>query len=651
MAEDKKDGAPAQQGPTERGAEPSNIIMQKITVGNFLLETINGVAVVIKNNEGKVIVGPFITTDPGLPTEIATEIETKYGQDVAHDLAMAFAKLSVSPFPAETNEAAAVLAKLLLENYYFITIGEQNPLIYRYDENAGIYRPDGRSFIEHKIESMFLDKKRVTTHLVNEVLGHIERATRKPADIFDNSIPDDDPIIVVSNGILHLNTRKLEPFSPNRYLLTKLPVKYDPNADCPRFKQFINEILDPDDVAGVQEELGAILRQKYLTKKFSIYVGETDTGKTTLISVITAFLGKENVSSLSLQDLASKDRFQLAVLRGKLANIRDDMPKDVIHSIGRIKELTGGFQVKVEEKFRDPYNLINKAYFIFTVNNLPPIDDAEADTAFFNRVVIRIFSRKYGGHDKPDRELVNKLTTPEELSGILNWALEGYDRLRANGWNFTHTESTEKIAEFYKRESDPVWAFVEDEVEEASEGVVVKEELYQRFRDYCIRMRIPLISKDAFYKTLPQKVTVTSGYRAVDASGHKKHVFIGIKLKTEATGSNGTLDGSEQAEQPEQGSNNFLSTGEPGADLSQHKGSVQNPAPPAPPAPNGQAPDTYRASESPDPAERQLGDSFMVKRITTDGREIRLYVYAKKPDLIFTSLEDALKFAAEGPEK
>jgi len=421
------------------------------------------------------------------------------------------------------NGAWNVASQLLNQNT-FVTVAEgRSTEIYRYDQELGIYVLDGESFIKSKIQGT-VPKEDVSTHLVNEVTAHVERSTIKPRSIFQ----EHNPHLVLQNCLLNLNDLRKEDFRPEYYALNRMPVAYDAAKDCPTFKTFIDEILSPEDVQGIQEELGAILFKKYLTKKLSIYIGGTDTGKTTLISVFIALLGLENVSSISIQELASKNPFFLAQLFGKMANIRDDVSKDIVSSVGKLKELTGGFQVNAQKKFRDPFNFVNEAYLIWTCNYLPPVD--EDDDAFYNRVMIRHFDKKFGGKDKPDRELIKKLTTADELSGILNWALEGLKRLRDNGWNFTNTASSDATREEYKRQSDPVWAFVDKCLIESSEGVLTKERIYNAFKEFSHQNSIPLTSRDQFFKTLPEKVHVNSGYRNVEGETGKKHCFIGITL-------------------------------------------------------------------------------------------------------------------------
>lgn len=445
-------------------------------------------------------------------------------------------------------------AERILGENHILTFGEKSKTVYRYRESEGIWADDGISFIEGYIQKN-LAKEFISTNFVNEVIGHVTRSTHSDRDLFTKK--SDKTLLVLQNCALDLTTLKPVSFSPLHYALNKLPVIYNPDARCPLFLKFISEILPAHDVLGVQEEIGAILAREYRTKKFSIYLGPPDTGKTTLISVFLRLLGAQNVSSVSIQDLGSKNPFQVAPLYGKLANIRDDLSKDVIYSAGKLKELTGGFQIQAERKFADQFDFVNYAYLIFTCNFLPPI--GEDDEGFFVRVIVRNFVNKFGGHAKADRDLINKLTTPEELSGILNWALAGYKRLKENGWNFSNQDTTDSIAEDYKRKSDPVWAFAEDCLIEESDHAETKENLYLAFKDFCKEHGIPLVSKDRFFKVLPEKVTVTSGQRELVKGQGKKHVFVGVKIWRNINSEKGVptvpvvpdQKSLEQSEQPE----------------------------------------------------------------------------------------------------
>jgi putative DNA primase/helicase len=442
-----------------------------------------------------------------------------------------------------TKEVAAKIAEGLLNENHFVTLGSRNPTIYRYDQKEGIYKDNGERYIKRKIEEN-LPKAEISTHLVNEVLGHVERSTLEEPSIFEES---KNPHLVLEDCLFNLETMKTEPFSPEYHSLAKMNVKYDTSIDYKKSKfwKFINEILSHDDVEGVQEELGAILRKEYLTKKFSVYIGPPDTGKTTLLNIIIKFIGEKNVADLSLQQIASKERFFLSCLFGKMANIRDDIPKDIIKTAGSLKEVTGRSRITGEFKFQNPFEFINHAYIIVSCNELPPIE--EDDLGVFNRIKRRLFKNRFGGKERPDRELEKKLSTPEELSAILNWALEGLKRLEAQGWNFSHDENETEMREWYKRKSDPLWGFVEDELTDESEGddeepFIIKEECYNAFKEYANEKDLMDPGRDYFYKHLPDYVRVRTERKTVPNKG-RPWCYVGIKLKPELNKKSSGQDG------------------------------------------------------------------------------------------------------------
>jgi putative DNA primase/helicase len=131
-----------------------------------------------------------------------------------------------------------------------------------------------------------------------------------------------------------------------------------------------------------------------------------------------------------------------------------------------------------------------------------------------------------------DPTLPEKLTRPEELSGILNWALEGLKRLMQNGFRFSYNKSVEEIEELYTRASDPVKAFLEEETVEDPNAWIVKQDLYQAYVDYVKKHKLmsPL-SPTTFFRNLLKYRKLATEHKNV--KGERKWVYVGIRLKTE----------------------------------------------------------------------------------------------------------------------
>jgi putative DNA primase/helicase len=68
-------------------------------------------------------------------------------------------------------------------------------------------------------------------------------------------------------------------------------------------------------------------------QKAFFFVGRGNNGKSVLIDLIQAFVGKENCSAVKLHDLRN-DRFIAAQLYGKTVNLYADMPSTGLSDVG-----------------------------------------------------------------------------------------------------------------------------------------------------------------------------------------------------------------------------------------------------------------------------------------------------------------------------
>ena len=415
----------------------------------------------------------------------------------------------------ERKRARYMTAEFLMKKYYFCTLRDTERILY-YDE--GVYRKGGEQLIKQKVAEIWGDH--ATAHDMNEIINIIQWSTYTDRSEFDNMK------IALENCVLDLETFQVLNHSPEIKTIIKIPVYYDPDAKCPAIDKFLHEVLHPEDVPTIYELIGYCLYPRYHIHKAFMFVGDGSNGKSTLIELIKTFLGRENVVSIPLQKL-EYDRFSLAQLYGKLANLYADLPDIALKSTGVFKMLTGGDPLSADVKFsREFINFTNTAKLIFSANKIPKTyDDTDA---FFRRWVILNFPNKFEG-DKRDENILQKLTTKEELSGLLNKAIEGLKRLLSRG-DFTTTRSTEEWREAYIRMSDPVGAFVMDMVEEDPLGTVTKDDLYNAFVEYCKLVRLPIKAKNVFSAELSKHVRVERTRLSV--KGVRKQAFRGIRLKS-----------------------------------------------------------------------------------------------------------------------
>jgi phage/plasmid-associated DNA primase len=143
------------------------------------------------------------------------------------------------------------------------------------------------------------------------------------------------------------------------------------------------------------------------------------------VDVSRCRVGRQNTSHVALQDLDG-DRFASADLYGKLVNVFADLKASKPSSTGNFKTLVSGDSVRAQRKYGQPLSFRNHAKLIFSANRIPDSDDTSH--AYYKRWLILAFERTFTEITK-DTNLIHKLTTNDELSGLLNLALIGLRQL------------------------------------------------------------------------------------------------------------------------------------------------------------------------------------------------------------------------------
>ena len=386
------------------------------------------------------------------------------------------------------------LKKEILKRTTLIT-DPRTEQIYIFD--GAIWRPDGESFIKDVCTEMLKDK--FANFKFNNVVGYIQGRTYKKMQEPPTNL------VCLENGILDLDNMELFPHTRNQFFLNKLPIYYSKSKTCGKIQDFLIQVLNEDDIAVFQEYLGYCLYRSYPFAKSLVFIGEGENGKSTLLEVVKTFLGKENISSRSLQEIAD-NRFAPYDLIGKLANIYADLSDKALIETGKFKILTGGDQLTVEQKFKRSQQFVNYAKLMFSCNRLP---DTRDDTdAFFRRFILMTFPNTFT-KDKARKkdDLVKELTTKDEMSGLLNWALEGLKNLIERGY-FINSATTEQLREDYIRKASPVRAFFMDCLETSPDEYIPKRDLYNTFCEYCRQKRYAILSEVTFHEKLRQIVQV-----------------------------------------------------------------------------------------------------------------------------------------------
>ena len=380
---------------------------------------------------------------------------------------------------AQGNFNPALLAEEIARSFAIKT-DMNTDILYFYDSERGVYDKNGDIIVRRLIEKSLNAENR--QHRTTETVFLVHGKT------FAKIEPSQK--VAVENGLLNPETGEITSFTPSEFIVNRLPIRYDKDAKCPEISKFFTEVAPEDLTPQFEEIFGYCLLKRNPIHKATVPIGEGRNGKTTFLNLLTAFLGIENISRITLQDMCM-GKFELAELKDKLANICDDLPGKALRTVGTFKWVTGNSPIMAQNKHRNPFTFWPTAKHLFGCNKLPA--PSEDTVAYFSRFNIIPFTMMFIGKND-DKEKLAKMTTPDELSGLLNLALAGLKRLLSNG-DFTNCKTIEENRQLYIRSSDSCKAFSEDQLEESDDpkDFIATETLYQLYVIYCRDNRLPKI--------------------------------------------------------------------------------------------------------------------------------------------------------------
>jgi putative DNA primase/helicase len=267
-------------------------------------------------------------------------------------------------------------------------------------------------------------------------------------------------------------------------------------------------------------------------------VGPTRGGKGIIARILTALVGKRNMCGPTLHSLAGE--FGLAPLLGKSLAVISDARAGAKNSavvVERLLSISGEDTLTINVKFQQQVSCKLPCRLHVISNELPKLGDAS--TAIVGRIVLLPLTRSWLG--KEDHALEGGLRT--ELSGILNWALDGLERLTfTNGNKFTHLAAAEEAITVMRDLASPVGAFVRERCvvgpreEDGSERAIDVDVLYSAYKTYCEDCELPKLSKALFGRDLRAAAPSVrkTRPRGKDRQDKRPHVYTCIRLRTAA---------------------------------------------------------------------------------------------------------------------
>lgn len=447
------------------------------------------------------------------------------------------------PVLEETDKEGTISVRDIGEDFLAATLGEKGSpdaptvfvpteeRLYTYAPGEGIFLQQRESVLLARLSKMLLACARdckdgcETQTLefrfrdsanLNGVLRKARGLLETPPNFFSMDLTE---YIPCANGMLRLKDKMLLPFSPAYRRRNKLAVPFDSSAKCPLFlDNLMRAALNPDELDLLQRWCGLALIGENLAQK---------------IVILTGIIGQTNLATLRPQLLG--ERFETSHFLGKTLLYGADVPENFLNQRGAsvLKSLTGGDPVTLEFKnSNERPSIICKFNVIVTCNSRLTVH-LEGDTDAWRRRLVIIPYQK----PKPNQAIVDlaEQILRCEGSGVLNFAIGGLEKLRADKWQLHLTARQQSAVDNLLLESDGMTLFVREALAQIDDARLTVPDAFSAYVEYCNKHGWSAVTRKKFGDLIGDAVIRTYGltvrHDVLDRSGKAQRGWWGLKLR------------------------------------------------------------------------------------------------------------------------
>lgn len=350
---------------------------------------------------------------------------------------------------------------------------------------------------------------------------------------------DVDPFLFLcKTGVIDLKTGEIRSAQASDLLRKLSPMEFDPEAQCPKWIQFLEEIFpdqegkpDRELIHFIQKFAGYTMTGNTKEEKYLILEGPGANGKSTFLEVLAKVMGDyaKPIPFATFKDPKwdQAGNVHQADIGGMIGVrfIRSIEVKEKARlNIERLNSLTGNDKMSARFPYaRHATEFYPVCKIWLAVNHLPRIHDT---TLSAWRRLLRVMFLYTVPEDRRIKDLGSQLFEAES-SGILNWMLEGCREWLKEGIE-PIPQSVLTATEEYQMESTPIRQFINAQCE-------VDKKCHVRFPD-LYRTLIEWWKEEYGETFLPSKTEVGKelkrmGFRQRDVK--KIRNYIGLRLKNE----------------------------------------------------------------------------------------------------------------------
>ncbi len=311
---------------------------------------------------------------------------------------------------------------------------------------------------------------------------YLDATIATPSWLSGKPLAPADELLPCRSCLLHLPTGRRFAATPDFFNINAVDYDPDPEATMPEeWFRFLGQVFEDDEesIQLLQEWFGYCLVSDTSQQKMLLIVGPKSSGKGTIGRVLRQLVGEGNVGAPTTGGLAGT--FGLQTLIGKSVGVVSDarFSGDGVQTVvERLLCISGEDALTIDRKHKTAVTMKLPTRFTFMTNELPRFNDSSG--ALASRFMILQMNRSFFGHEDP--KLQEKLL--REIPGILNWAIEGWKRLRERG-HFVQPSSVEEAIQELDDLSSPVGAFVREKCMLGSGYRGDINDVYAVYRRWC----------------------------------------------------------------------------------------------------------------------------------------------------------------------
>ena len=317
---------------------------------------------------------------------------------------------------------------------------------------------------------------------------------------------DNNPYLLgVQNGVVDLKKGTLLSPDPSLLVTKYCNIGFDSEAKCPQFCAFLDQVVPIKE----QRDFLVIVLGYFLTglsteQLWFFFHGVGSNGKSVLITLLENLMG-DYATKIPTEMLMQHNRSSagaapdLLLLQGKRLVFCNETKEGQRLDDARLKDLTGNDTIIGRPLYSNNHISFSPTHKLVVVGNYHPTvsDDSHG---FWRRVVLYPFSVTIP-QAQQDKRLLEKLIA--EGPGILNYLLEALKIYFKKGLEVP--KSLSQATQQYRTEQDMVHQFIDDECITGPEKTVLKADLYDRYKGWCLGNGLRALSSNRFSRKLTAK--------------------------------------------------------------------------------------------------------------------------------------------------